>query len=726
VYRKINPYTISDFIIQLSYENWEEVFGENNVDLIFNAFLNSYLKIFNSCLPLAQKQKNTKRLNIPWITTGIRVSCERKKFLYSSLIKEGNPAFKDYYSNYCKILKKVIVNAKKMAYDNVISKSHNNLNSTWKIINSETGRLIKPNNFLDLTNKFKNQNVTELINDYFITIGSKSAMTDNDEHGNNPVTEYLPFMHQAVSKNYPKILLKPTTPKEIENIIKSFAAKDSFGYDLIPLRIIKHSAPYISSPLSFICSKILQSGVFPERLKYAVVKPIYKKGDKTSLANYRPISLLTSFSKVVERVMHSRLVNHLKKYSIISPNQYGFQGNLSTDNAIYTLLNESLNALKNKLKVKGLFCDVEKAFDSVNHKILSHKLEIYGITGESNKLYSQYLMDRYQRVSLEDRSTSLNITSNWSKIQQGVPQGSVLGPLLFLLYINDLPLATADTAIPILFADDTSLLVVDKSPQILGTKLCDSLKNVNKWFKSNLLSLNLSKTFSMQFRTKKTISMTTIPTLNIYGIEEVTHTKFLGLEIDDVLSWDVHIDTVVSKLSTVCYMIRSIRPFMTLASLVNVYYSLFHSVLTYGIIFWGQATSTRKLFIIQKRAVRLMTGYGYRHSCRNLFRRLGILPLKSQYIYSVLLFVSKNWNLFTANSVAHNLQTRQKDDLHLPTPNLTLFQKGIYYTGVKLFNNLPRDIKEIVGLPNQFKSALKRYLVTHSFYELMEYYQVKE
>jgi hypothetical protein len=220
-------------------------------------------------------------------------------------------------------------------------------------------------------------------------------MSDNNRNSNTFTSEFLPFMHQAISKNYPKICHDPSIPKEIENIMKTFKAKDSCGYDLIPLPITKLSAPYISSPLSYICNKILQSGVFPEQLKYAVVKPIHKMGDKTSLANYRPISLLTSFSKLVERVMYNRLVNHLAKYSIINPNQYGFQGNLSTDNAIYTILNETLTALKNKLKVKELFCDVEKAFDCVNHNILLHKLEIYGITGVSQKLYSEYLMDRY-------------------------------------------------------------------------------------------------------------------------------------------------------------------------------------------------------------------------------------------------------------------------------------------------------------------------------------------
>jgi hypothetical protein len=203
--------------------------------------------------------------------------------------------------------------------------------------------------------------------------------------------------------------------------------------------------------------------------------------------------------------MYNRLVIHLTKFNIINPNQYGFQENLSTDNAIYTLINATLMALSNKLKVKGLFCDVEKAFDCVNHNILLNELEIYGITSVTKKLYSHYLKNRHQRVSLKDSSTPLNITSNWSKTQHGVPQGSVLGPMLFSVYINDLPRATADTAISILFADDTSFIVVDKNPGILETKLNSSLLTVDKWFKSNLLSINLLKTFTMQFKTKNSV-----------------------------------------------------------------------------------------------------------------------------------------------------------------------------------------------------------------------------
>jgi hypothetical protein len=230
----------------------------------------------------------------------------------------------------------------------------------------------------------------------------------------------------------------------------------------------------------------------------------------------------------------------------------------------------------------------------------------------------------------------------------------------------------------------------------------------------------------MQFVSKNIVSTRTSTSLNTNGIAEVRHFKFLGLKIDDVLSWNIHKDSVIKKLTIVCFMIRSVMPYMTQSSLANIYYSLFHSVLSYCIVFWGQATNTKKLFILQKRVVHLMTGYGYRHSCRNFFNQLGILPLKSQYIYSLLLFVSKNWKLFTTNHDAHNLQTRHRNYLYLPTSTLTLYQKGGYYTGIKLFNNLLRNIKEIVGSPKQFKIALRIYLVTHCFYDLEEYYQVNE
>jgi hypothetical protein len=205
----------------------------------------------------------------------------------------------------------------------------------------------------------------------------------------------MTFLSQAYSRNYPHIISKPSTRQEIEKIISSLKTKESFGYDKIPMWILKLSCSYISTPINFICNKILSTGKFPDRLKYSIVKPLYKKGNKHDMSNYRPISLLLSFSKIVEKVMYARLLTHLSKYNILSSEQYGFQKNTTTKNATFTLINKILTAMNNKSRAAGIFCDIKKAFDCVNHKIILAKMEFYGITGKEKTLYTQYLKDRH-------------------------------------------------------------------------------------------------------------------------------------------------------------------------------------------------------------------------------------------------------------------------------------------------------------------------------------------
>ena len=278
-------------------------------------------------------------------------------------------------------------------------------------------------------------------------------------------------------------------------------------------------------------------------------------------------------------------------------------------------------------------------------------MKFYGITGSTGKLY---LQQRYQRVVINNNS------STWREVQYGVPQE----PLLFLIYINDLSKSVSDKSIPILFADDTSFILTSYDDSELRHKANEVFNIINKWFHSNSLTLNYNKTYFLQFQTKTKNGNNT----QMLHINKTTATvksiKFLGLTIDTILNWKRHISDLKPRLNKACYAIRSIKPFMSLAALKSTYYSYAHFIMYYGLIFWGNSADSDDIFKIQKRKIRIITNFNKSASCRELFKKLNFLPLQSQYIYSILLFIIKNKDQFPLNSHIHKVNTRHNNNLH--------------------------------------------------------------
>ena len=385
------------------------------------------------------------------------------------------------------------------------------------------------------------------------------------------------------------------------------------------------------------------------------------------------------------------------------------------------LTNSILTAMNNNLIVGGIFCDLQKAFDCVNHKILLDKLEFYGIEGKFRTLIESYLTSRHQRVALGNITDSNN-SSKWDVIKCGVPQGSILGPLFILFYINALPkiLNKDNNMVP--FVDDTSIIITDTNKLDFNISINQTFQGTNTWFNVNLLTLNFNKTQYLEFRTKNYYNVNTQINYDQKCITNATEIKFLGLIIDDTLSWKQHVEQVISKMSTACYALRNIKHVVSLDTLKVIYFTHIHSILSYGIIFWGSSSSANKVFILQKKIIRIIMNTRPRDSCREVFRNLEIMILYSQYIYSLILYTVNNKYSFNNNNEIHKYRSRFNNNLHCQIANLSKFNKG----GVKVFSHLPHYIKTLTNDQKCFKSTLKRFLYHHSFYSMDEYYEYKE
>jgi len=313
---------------------------------MFNAFQDTYLKIFYSSFP-PKKIQLTSKIN-DWITLGIRTSCKHKRELYVE--SKRKPKLREHYKKYCKILSAVVNEAKKLTYNNKIKKSTNPDKTIWDIVKMETGKTNFTKNDIidklklgdDLDNDYKK--IAETFNIHFTSVADTIATKHNPNTCN--INKTMPTHHllRSFSCTFPNFKLVPLSTKKVRNIIKSLNTKNSHGYDGISTKLLKLSSPFILSPLTYICNKSLSLGIFPDRLKYSEIKPLFKKGDKQNISNYRPISILTSFSKVLEKAVYFQLYDHCSKHNILSGEQFGFRNKLATTDAIYNLINKTLNS----------------------------------------------------------------------------------------------------------------------------------------------------------------------------------------------------------------------------------------------------------------------------------------------------------------------------------------------------------------------------------------------
>lgn len=495
---------------------------------------------------------------------------------------------------------------------------------------------------------------------------------------------------------------------EIIRIIKDLKSKTSTDYWDLSTKLIKLISKEISLPLTRIINDSLDSGSFPDTLKLAKVIPLFKKGDSHDAANYRPISLLPVFSKILEKIMYIRLEKFVTDNNIINNKQFGFRKRLSTIDAIADMTKHILKYIDAKYNTYGIFCDLSKAFDCVNHEILLSKLELYGIKGNDLLLCRSYLSARKQVVEIDGTKSKEEF------IRCGVPQGSILGPLFFLIYVNDISICVADDVDLYMFADDISLLIHATKKVNIIPKINKAIQDISSWFECNNLQLNISKTNLVNF----SLNVNMIGNDQDLSIRPINCVTFLGLKLDNKLMWDKHIDSLAGKLSSACYAIKKIKELCGPDAAKTVYFSYFHSIMTYGILVWGNAANSNRIFILQKRAVRYILGLKPRDTCRNAFSHLGIMSFTSAYIFQCLLYLKKNINNFPTLNSSHSYQTRHGGNIRHPTCRLAKMTKSFLCNGVKLYNKLDKELREMNG--DMFKRKLKSILTKKSYYNMSQ------
>lgn len=489
---------------------------------------------------------------------------------------------------------------------------------------------------------------------------------------------------------------------EVREAIAGLANKkttDGFGMSVHLIRTIRE---LIVAPLTKLVNICFRECVFPSVLKEAIVIPIYKKGSREEVSNYRPISLLPTLSKVLEKCMATRISKYFEKNNLFAKQQFGFRQGLGTTDGILSLVKLITEGFHLKQHTSTVFCDLSKAFDCVSHDLLLGKLRQYNFNESSVKLLESFLKDRKQKVKIE------GLSSASKEIHTGVPQGSILGPLLFIIFINDLPLIDGIGNL-VLYADDTTISLQNTDATILAARTGETQSRAKEWFKCNNLVLNEAKTHNMIFTMGGRIG---VPA----GASSV---RFLGIHLDPKLKWDTHIDMLCKKLKSNIFALRSLAGEVSGGVLRSAYFALVHSMISYAVLIWGHAADWKRVFALQRRAVRVVAGLRYGDDCSNSFVGLKILTFPNIFIIENLIHVKNNIDYYQTNSSLHDYNTRHRADLVTPWYRLGRCQNGPNVQAIRFYNKLPLFIRQLDT--KAFKRTIKDILLKNPFYDTRQF-----
>lgn len=710
--RNFSKINIETFKSNLAKEDWNIVSNKSDPELAFNEFSQIIDRNFEKSFPYSQIKKNIRcKPKKNWMTQEILELRKKKDKCYKNRLKDPSERNINCLKEINSLYQKKIRDAKKSFYNAKFTEFSNDMKKTWTLINSiisrKKHRESLPKIFFDEIKSYENsQDIANGFNDFFINIGEKLAA--NIPHSNKHFSDYLG------NRTEKEFLFPIITNELILKTLSKLKSKKSAGEDNISMYLLKEIANIIINPLTYLFNLSFQHGYLPPSYKCAKVVPVFKTGNKSRFDNYRPISLLSNFAKLLEKIVSIQMIRFIEENKILYKHQYGFRPGHDTTQPLINLLDRIYTNLNKPISeyTLNVFLDLKKAFDTVDIGILLTKLEFYGFRHSSLKWFKNYLSNRQQFVSIE------GVNSCKKTIKFGVPQGSVIGPILFLLYINDLPNAT--NFFTNLFADDTSFAKSNKNLSELIRETNIELSKAQDWFRSNRLSLNVSKTKYIIFCNNNMQLDKNICKLNIGGeiIERIGNDcptksfKFVGLLIDDQLKWNFHINHVQNKVASSIYAISQTKKLLPQKILKTIYNSLTKPHIEYGLMVWGLARNelTQKIAILQKRAFRNIVNAKYNAHTDPIACNLELLNIYDLLESNIAEFVAKflqNKLPDSINNLFSPLNNMRTKNLRLEKPKYKTYNSFPTVAFPKIWNSLPIEVKSLDS-PSAVKKCMKR------------------
>ena len=699
-FRSFKHFDSNAFLHDLNLTPFHTIYYENDPELALNLWYHLFSSVLNKHAPM-QTKRVKDNVPPPWMTKDIMKAMELKEQIRKQSGKKS-PEFSKQRS----IVQNMIRNSKKLLAERTINDSKNTA-PIWRA--------------LTLITKGKKQSQPYIppsldantFNKHFLSIAESLILNQIDNQSYTCSDQLKHFCQEKLEHAVP-FSVPPLAVHEVGKFISSMSNKKSSGPDEISPKILKLSLPYIVESLTYIYNLCIQHNTFPSEFKYAKVVPLPKCKETDDINNYRPISLLSSLSKPLEKYVHQHLCKYLNQNQLLYSLQSGFRPGHSCHTAVTRIVDTWLDNINKSLITGAVFLDLRKAFDLVNHEILLTKLNLYLKNSPALDFFRSYLTQRKQVVHVNGSHSLPGV------VKHGVPQGSVLGPLLFCVFINDLPLSISNAKIQCdLFADDATLHSSDKCAQTIESCLQIGLDDVATWCDNNKMTLNPTKTECTIITTRQKHQLSDLSlNLQIKGeaIQKVKQHRLLGVAVDNQLRWQIHIDDVCKSVARNAYLLSRIKTITTTDAKKIFYNAHIKSKLDYVSTVWDGAGEVhlKRLNSLQRRAIKHILPDPDITTDEKL-KNLNILPLSQHHLFNKGVTMFKIWNKKVPSYITDMFRVKTSQysnsrlDFHTPFPRLDLYKTSLLYSGSWLWNALPLHVKTSTTLTS-FKKRLFRHL----------------